>query len=422
MTTTAISILGTASLIYLDWSLSLPGHISVPDTGRRKNIMSYNLTVDSVNEEKEEFVVTPYGVQGEVDYDVLVERFGTKRIDQDLLARLAKHGPLHHMLRRQIFYSQRDLEWILDEYDKGNKFVLYTGRGPSGPIHLGHLMPWAFTKYLQDVFKVKLWFQMTDDEKFMFYEHLTLEETKRWAYENALDIIALGFDPELTNIFLDSEYIKTMYPTAIRAAKKINFSTIRAVFGFDNSNNIGSIFFTSIQTVPCFLESMEQGRKVPCLIPCGIDQDPHFRITRDIAEGLGYYKPALIHAKLMPSLAGSEKMSTSTGADTTIFTTDEMKTVRRKVMDAFTGGRVSVDEQKKLGGEPDMCSVYAYHKYFFEPDDGKLAQLHADCGSGKLLCGECKQRLFEKVWDFVDEHQRKREKAKDIVDEFFVRD
>ncbi|MBN1678037.1 MAG: tryptophan--tRNA ligase [Candidatus Thermoplasmatota archaeon] len=370
----------------------------------------------------QEFVVTPYVVSGEVDYDVLIERFGTKRIDEDLLARIAKYGPLHHMLRRQVFYSHRDLEWVLDEYEKGNGFSLYTGRGPSGPIHLGHIMPWIFSKYLQDTFRATLWFQLTDDEKFMFYDHLSLEDTKRWGYDNALDIIALGFDPKLTNIFLDTEYIKTMYPTAIKAAKKINFSTIRAVFGFDNSNNIGSIFFTSIQTVPCFLESMERKKKVACLIPCGIDQDPHFRITRDIAEGLGYYKPALIHAKLMPSLGGSEKMSTSASADATIFTTDDKKTVKRKVMNAFTGGRVSVEEQRKLGGNPEICSVHAYNMFLFEPDDDKLAKLYSDCKSGKILCGECKQLLLDKVWKYLEEHQRKREKAKDVIEDFFVRD
>ena len=370
----------------------------------------------------QQFEVTPYKVTGEIDYDVLIDRFGTKKIDEKILARLAKYGPLHHMLRRGIFYSQRDLDWLLDEYDRGNKFSLYTGRGPSGPIHLGHLMPWAFTKYLQDVFSVKLWFQLTDDEKFMFYDHLTLDEAKRWSYENALDIIALGFDPKITNIFLDTEYIKTMYSTAIKAAKRINFSTIRSVFGFDNSNNIGSIFFTSIQTVPCFLESIEQGKKVPCLIPCGIDQDPHFRVTRDIAEGMGYFKPALIHAKLMPSLQGSNKMSTSTKADTTIFTTDDKKTVKKKVVNAFTGGMVSVEEQRKKGGNPDVCSVHAYHTYFFEPDDKKLAQLYVDCRSGKMLCGECKNILFDKVWKFLEDHQRKREKAKDTIEDFFVRD
>jgi len=370
----------------------------------------------------EEFEVTPYSVSGDIDYDELVERFGTKKIDGALLERFARYGPIHPMLRRGIFYSHRDLDWVLNEYEKGIGFSLYTGRGPSGPVHVGHTMPWMFAKYLQDTFKAKLWFQLTDDEKFMFYDHLTLEETKKWAYDNALDIIALGFDPELTNIFLDTEYIGTMYPTAVRAAKKINFSTIRAVFGFDNSNNIGSIFFTSIQTVPCFLESMEQGKNVPCLIPCGIDQDPHFRVTRDIAEGLGYYKPALVHAKLMPSLGGSEKMSTSTRMNDTIFMTDDEKTARKKVMNAFTGGRVSVDEQRKEGGDPEVCAVYQYNLYHFEPDDAKLAQLHADCRSGKILCGECKARLFEKIWKFLANHQAQREKAKDKVDDFIIRD
>lgn len=370
----------------------------------------------------QEFEVTPYKVTGEIDYDVLIERFGTKKIDEGMLKRLSRYGPLHPMLKRGIVYSQRDLEWLLNEYDKGNKFSLYTGRGPSGPVHLGHLMPWAFSKYLQDTFKVKMWFQLTDDEKFMFYDHLSLEETKKWGYENALDIIALGFDPELTNIFLDTEYIKTMYPLAIKAAKKINFSTIKAVFGFDNSNNIGSIFFTSIQSVPCFLESLEQGKKVPCLIPCGIDQDPHFRITRDIAESMGFYKPALIHSKLMPSLAGPEKMSTSGRGEVAIFTTDDKKTVKRKTANAFTGGRVSVEEQKRLGGQPEVCSVHSYFKYYYEPDDAKLQELYDECRSGKILCGECKGRLFDKVWKFLEEHQKKRIKARDVLEDFFVRD
>jgi len=283
-------------------------------------------------------------------------------------------------------------------------------------------MPWVFTKYLQDLFDVKLYFQMTDDEKFMFYDHLSLEETKKWGYENALDIIALGFDPKLTNIFLDTEYIKTMYPLAIKAAKKINFSTIKAVFGFDNSNNIGSIFFTSIQSVPCFLESLEQGKKVPCLIPCGIDQDPHFRITRDIAEGLGFYKPALIHSKLMPSLAGPEKMSTSGKGEVAIFTTDDKKTVKRKTANAFTGGRVSVEEQKRLGGQPEVCSVHSYFKYYYEPDDAKLQELYDECRSGKILCGECKGRLFDRIWKFLEEHQKRRIKAKDALEDFLISD
>jgi tryptophanyl-tRNA synthetase len=371
---------------------------------------------------RDDFVVTPWEVRGEVDYDKLVERFGTQVIDDALLERLRRHaGELHFMLRRRIFYSHRDLGWVLDEYEKGREFVLYTGRGPSGSTHLGHLMPWIFTKYLQDAFKAKLLFQLTDDEKFLFNESLSLEDTRRYAYENALDVIALGFDPAKTEIFLDTEYISKLYKTALRVAKRVTFSTAKAVFGFSASNNIGSIFFTSIQSVPAFLESERQGREVPCLIPCAIDQDAHFRVTRDVALALGYPKPALIHCKFFPSLAGADKMSASK-AESSIFTTDEPEVAEKKIIDAFTGGQATVKEQRELGGAPERCSIYQYYFFLFEEDDGKVAELSRKCRAGELLCGECKALLAERVKTFLRKHQRKREKAKDKLEEFMLRD
>jgi tryptophanyl-tRNA synthetase len=66
--------------------------------------------------------------------------------------------------------------------------------------------------------------------------------------------------------------------------------------------------------------------------------------------------------------------------------------------------------------------VHAYNAYFFEPDDKKLAKLNSDCRTGKIMCGECKNLLFEKVWKFLEEHQKRREKAKDVIEDFFVRD
>src|SRR3989344_9245613 len=111
-----------------------------------------------------ENVVTPWEVKGEVDYDKLVRDFGLKLIDNRLLDKIKKHtGELHYLLRRKIFFAHRDLDWLLTEYEKKNNFYLYTGRGPSGKIHLGHLVPWMFTKWLQDEFKAKLLFQITDD-------------------------------------------------------------------------------------------------------------------------------------------------------------------------------------------------------------------------------------------------------------------
>jgi len=367
-----------------------------------------------------DFVVTPWQVTGDIDYDQLIQRFGTKKVDQALLDRMAGYGPLHPMLRRGVVYSQRDMEWLLDLYDKGTKFSLYTGRGPSGNTHLGHLMPWIFCKYLQDTFGAPLYFQMTDDEKFLFNEGLSLQDTYEKALDNALDVIALGFDPDKTKIIIDTDCIKTLYPLSLKVAKKVTFSTAKAVFGFDNSTNIGSIFFTSVQSAPAFLPSVLEGRNVPILIPCGIDQDPHFRVTRDVAESLGFFKPALLHTKMFPGLTGGDKMSSSV-PDSTIYTTDTAKVVKKKVGNAFTGGAVSAEEQRMTGGKPEVCAVFKYQYYLFEPNDQALDDLAERCRKGEILCGECKKMLSDRLINFLEGHQRRREEARSQLDRFIMR-
>ncbi|OLS13143.1 MAG: Tryptophanyl-tRNA synthetase [Promethearchaeota archaeon CR_4] len=231
------------------------------------------------------------------------------------------------MLRRGVFFAHRDLDWILDEWDKGNQFYLYTGRGPSDTIQIGHLVPWVFTKWLQDQFKVKVLFQLTDDEKFLFKENLSLREAHGYAIDNALSIIALGFDPKLTQIMIDTDNAKTLYNNALPISKQVTFSTVKASFGFDNSQNLGSIFYTCIQAVPAILESVRSGRNVPCLIPHAIDQDPYFRIARDVFPKLGYYKPASIQCKFLPSLTGVEGKMSASDPNQTIFITDSPDTV-----------------------------------------------------------------------------------------------
>jgi tryptophanyl-tRNA synthetase len=357
-------------------------------------------------------------IQGKVDYDKLIKDFGTEKLTKQLIERLERDAhhkglELHHLIRRGIFFSHRDLAWILDEYDKGNKFFLYTGRGPSGNVHLGHTVPWIVTKWLQDVYGVELWFQMTDDEKFLFKPDLSLTEANRLAYENALDVLAIGFDPKKTKIFVDSDYAATMYPLAIQIAKKLTFSTAKAVFGFSGEHNVGAIFYTSMQSVPCILPSHLAGRNIPCLIPYAIDQDAHFRVTRDILPKLGFYKPAAIHCRFLPPLTGPGKMSTTGSArDATIFMSDDAKTVRKKVMKyAFSGGKDTVEEHRKHGGNVDVDMAYQWLTYF-EPDDDKLLDIKRRYESGELLSGELKQILVDTIVPIIEAHQKRREAAR----------
>merc|ERR1712179_731403 len=116
---------------------------------------------------------------------------------------------------------------ILNDFEAGKKFFLYTGRGPSsGAMHVGHLIPFMVTKWLQDVFDVPLVIQLTDDEKFL-WKDLKLEETMKLAHENAKDIIALGFDPEKTFIFADFTFIgqcPAFYQNMVRIQKSVTFN------------------------------------------------------------------------------------------------------------------------------------------------------------------------------------------------------
>ncbi len=370
--------------------------------------------------DRKEMVVTPWQVSGDIDYNRLIDQFGVEPMTRELEDRIAKHAGFKHLqLRRGVYISHRDLDWWLGEFEKGNRVGLYTGRGPSGHVHLGHLLPWFFCKYLQDAFNAELYFQMTDDEKFLHRPDLTLEEAVAFTYDNALDVIACGLDPEKTHIFSDVDHIHHLYRLGVKVAKRITFSTVRAVFGFDNSVNIGAIWHPALQMMVCFLQSEREGENIPCLIPAAIDQDPYWRVARDVADKMGYYKPAQIHAKFLPGLGEGGKMSASQ-PDSAIFTVDPPEVAKRKVMMAFTGGRDTVEEQRKLGGRPQVCNIYAYYYFLFEEEDQALVEREHACRSGELLCGECKQELARRVAVFLRDFQARRREARDHLDDFLL--
>lgn len=371
--------------------------------------------------EVNKFEVNPWGVSGNIDYNKLIRDFGVQPIDDKMLELIAsiskKKIPL--MLRRKTFFAQRDLKPVLEEYKKGNKFFLYTGCGPSGPIHLGHLGTWIFTKWLQDAFDVELWFQFTDDEKFLFKDK-SYDEIQKWTRENMLDVIALGFDAKKTHFLVDTKNAGLLYPEAIKVAKKITYSTVKAAFGFNDSKNIGEIFYTSMQAAPVMIPgTLKKNKKIPCLIPLAIDQDPHFRVARDVYPKLGFPKPAIIHGMFLPPLTGVAGKMSSSNENVAILTTDPPKEVERKIKKyAFSGGRDSLEEHRKHGGNPDVDVSYQYLRMFFEPDDAKLKKIHDDYKSGKLTTGELKQITIDKINAFLKEHQKKRKLAEKQLHKF----
>lgn len=170
----------------------------------------------------------------------VAERFGSSKIDEELIARFEKitGKPAHHLIRRGIFFSHRDLHTILTLKEQGKPFYLYTGRGPSsGSLHIGHLVPFIMTKWLQETFDVPLIIQLTDDEKTL-WKDLKIEEAIKLARENAKDIVAMGFDLNKTFIFNNLEFMGYVISCSLKCKSNLcslaenALPFIRTLFGF----------------------------------------------------------------------------------------------------------------------------------------------------------------------------------------------
>lgn len=360
---------------------------------------------------EEDFEVTPWEVEGHVDYDKLLNKFGTEEIDEPLLERLKKNaGDLHMYFRRKYFYSHRDFDKVLEEYEDGDDFFVYTGRAPSGKMHIGHIIPLYASKWLQDRFDVNVYIQIPDEEKF-WAKGVPIEKIDEVAGDNIRDIAAVGFDPDKTFIFKNREYMGNMYDAAVKIAEKVNFSVASSVFGFESSTNIGMVFYPAIQMIPTFFE------KKRCLIPAAIDQDPYWRIQRDIAGKFGYEKTAAIHSKFIPALTGPDGKMSSSRPRSAIMLDDSEEEVRKKVMKkAYSGGQTTKEEHREKGADLSVDVSYQWLHNLFLEDDEKIKEVARKYSSGEMLTGEVKQLLVEKLNEFLQAHQKRKVDSEQAVE------
>lgn len=204
----------------------------------------------------------------------------------------------------------------------------------------------------------------------------------------------------------------------IRIQKCVTFNQVKGIFGFGDSDVIGKISFPAVQASPALSTSFPHifnGKKLPCLIPCAIDQDPYFRMTRDVAPRLGFQKPALLHSSFFPALQGAKTKMSASDPNSTIFLTDTPKQLKNKInKHAFSGGQPTVEEHRKVGGNCDVDISYQYLTFFLEDDD-KLEKIRKDYTSGELLTGELKKILIDTLTPIVTSHQERRAKITDDV-------
>lgn len=407
-------------------------------------IIYYDYYMDNTQE------VTPWNVTTsnkfmKIDYHKLIEKFGCDPIDGSLIKRFEQvtNCKAHTWLRRGLFFSNKDLNKILDRYEKGLPIGIYTGRGSSSALHIGHLIPFMFTQWLQDVFSAVVVIQMSDDEKFFFKgtsEKKDVEHYNKLTYENAKDIIACGFDPDKTYIF--SNYRSCggdLYQNVVKISQTVTGNQIRGIYGLNLDDNMGKLMWPAFQCAPAFSNSFTSifhkkglfsevqskesfseiypdgtcdftGKHIPMLIPMAIDQDPYFRMACDFADKYkkkGYIKPARIHAKFLVDLKGVNNKLSSSNSTTAIFLSDDLESIKRKIKKfAFSGGKETSELQMKFGGNLQFDVSYQWLTYFMDSDEELKNIAHA-YRFGKMTSSEIKTTLSDEIVSIIKKHQEK---------------
>jgi len=352
-------------------------------------------------------VLDPFGTTIIEDYDRLYEEFGIQPF-KPLLSSVP--NPSMYM-RRNVVFGHRDLQPVLEAMKNRKDFAVMSGIKPTGEFHLGTLMTAREVIYFQSQGATAFYciadVEAYEDNKIPF------ERSQKFAVGNVADLLALGFDTKKGYIYQQSKE-RRVQDLAIIFGRGATLATMKAIYG---ERHIGLYLSALIQAGDILMPQLKDfdGPK-PTVVPVGVDQDPHLRLTRDLATKFrrkyNFILPSSTVHKIMKGLDGSPKMSKRSPAS--YFTLHEKpEAIAKKISNAFTGGRPTVEEQRKLGGNPEICPVYELDMYQFVEDDNKVVQVFHDCKSGKLLCGEHKNQTIKTVLEFVKNHQRGRRRFVD---------
>lgn len=440
-----------------------------------------------------EVKLDPWGAVFVDDYSKLFDEFGISSFDK-ILPLIDKPHPY---MRRKIIFGHRNYDSVLRAMQEHRPFAVMSGFMPSGRAHFGHMM----------VMNEIIWHQQQGGDAFAAIANMEAHAVRgiSWSKcrelginEYILSLIALGFEPS-GHIYFQSDNFK-MRNLAFELAAAANFSEVSAIYGFSGETSIAHMESVMAQSADILHPQLEEyGGPKPVVIPVGADQDPHIKLTRDLAYRMrkflverredyvsirgksagvdlmvaaekslrsagfrevkryeehidvldikdqdallsgsrmeeidqliikvetdhgeyGFIPPASIYHRFMTGLAGG-KMSSSK-PESHIALTEDPKAAGKKIMKAITGGKQSLSEQKKLGGEPEKCSVYEFLVFHLSDDDSELTELYEQCRNGTKMCGTCKKEVAERIQIFLAEHQKAREAARERLPEFGIK-
>lgn len=360
--------------------------------------------------------IDPWGSNAIEDYERLFNQFGIQPFSEliDIL------DEPNHLMRRSVIFGHRDFDKFWEAYKNGENVAVITGLMPSGKMHFGHKM----------VVDELLWFQernipvtisIASIEAYAVRE-LSQEAVKNFGIDEYLiNYIALGLKPSNCEVYFQEER-KSVISLAPLFSRRITFNELKAIYGELSPAKIVSALTQVADILHIQLEKYGGPKYVN--VPVGADQDPHIRLTRDVASRYfseyGFISPTATYHRFLLGLGGG-KMSSSVPTSY-IALTDALESAKSKLMNSFTGGRDTKKEQQELGGRPEICPVAELMRIHLIKDDDKFLKLYEQCKSGELICGDCKKIAWSYLQKFLEEHQKKREKARDNIDKYLVRD
>ncbi len=357
----------------------------------------------------EDFKIDPWSSSNilEEEYIRLIKEFGIEEIDEIIRQKFLEN----RFIRRKIIFGHRGLGDIYKAIEKKQPWAVMSGIKPSGPFHLGTL-----TTALEIVEFQKMggiaYYCIADIESWED-NGIPYKEAEDTSVDNLADILALGLDPSPDKAYIWRQSKEPIVKdVAFKVSRLVTQNMLNAIYG---EKTFGLYLAALIQVGDIILPQEKDGAQ-PTVVPVGIDQDPHIRLTRDLTRR--YYKkekfflPGATYHKLLAGLDGTDKMSKRNPSS--YFTFNEpLESIEKKIKGALTGGRRNKTEQKELGGEPQKCMIYKILTYHFEDDDEKLSNTFMKCVKGELMCGGCKKICIEKVLKFVKEHRKRKEKLID---------
>lgn len=355
--------------------------------------------------------IDPWGDVEVGEYKDKMENFGIEPIEE-----IADRMPDHRYIRRGIVFGHRGMEEFLDDLDDGKEVAMMTGIMPSGVFHFGHKCVVDQINMYREM-GAKVTIAAADIEAYNTRD-MSLEESRKLVVEEYLkNYVALGIDLEEVDFYFQSKAGNNHLARSKLFSRYLTQNEVEATYGNADPGKISSALTQYADILrPQFPEN---GGPKPTVVPVGIDQDPHIRLTREVARKYkeqDFAKPASTYNKFMRGLQGG-KMSSSK-PKSYIALTDSVEDAKDKIDQAKTGGKDSLEEHREKGADIEEDMVFELLAFHLIKDDEELARIRKEYESGEMLSGELKQIAKEKVEEFLTEHQKKREEAAPKVEQY----